>query len=225
MTARTQRKRTTVTTAAAILMLVFGVTSRASAGVVQFGDIYQVTYSVNLWSPTPTGNPIENVMIFEWNDDYFHADYSYSIAGSGSTRLVHTVDFLPSSALVLGYIEAVAGVDDEKRHLYMLANTPFANAAGAGLYGGTFSQVFGVGEQFTIDMLIAASLDADRLAALSLLVRGTFSQAAFDPDGDFRVLKWSVPTPPVGGVPEPGTLALMGLGTAGLAWRARRRMP
>lgn len=206
-------------------IMFMGVVAGANATVIATDDGFEARYTVRLDS-TLTGNDIKNVAIFEWDDSGNRSvSYSYTIAGSGRTDLVHTTGFAPTSALVLGYLDAVIGVGDEKRHLYTLVDAGYSDFLVDNLLGVKFSQIFGQGEQFTIDKLIAATATpepSDALEELWGFVTGAAAKSAFDPSGDFRVHKWSPTTPPED-VSVPATLLLIGLGFAGLCLSRRKR--
>ena len=188
--------------------------------------LQEINYKINILSGTPTGEDIHNTLIFEWNGSERSVDYPYTIAGSGQTELTHVIPFIPTSALVIGYLDAKAGVGDEKRHLYTLIDVDYSNFLTENLLGTKFSTIFGQGEQFTINLLEAVTGTDEAASALALdqlwdFVTGSAAKAAFDPAGEFRVHKWSPTTPPVD-VAEPSTLALFGFGLAGLGYMRRK---
>lgn len=202
--------------------LLFGLLRAAEAGVIAAAGGYEVDYQMVLTSPTPTGGDIQDVFIFEWNDSSSSIDSSYTIAGSGRTSLSHIIDFAPTSALVIGYLDTVDGVGDGKRHLYTLVSPDFLNQD---RQGKKFSEIFGVGEQATIDQLIAAAGDSSALDPFVDTVNDRIAPvAAFDPTGGFRVLHWSIPVDNGGSIPEPTVIALMGLGLAGLSYQRRKQI-
>jgi hypothetical protein len=211
-----------------ICYLLFGLVNSSQAGVIMGPTGYEVSYNINLGDGTPTGGDILNTFIFEWDDNSNRAvDYTFEIAGSGSTTLSHITSFLPTHALVIGYLDSLAGVGDEKRHLYTLIDNDYSNYITNNLLGTKFSTIFGQGEQFTIDLLgVAAGADVDASAfAIEQLwgfVTGAALKASFNPNEKFRVHKWSIATPPVD-VPEPTPLALLSLSIVGLYISRKKR--
>lgn len=208
---------------ASLLLTFHGATH---AGILPVATGYEVSYNINLpEGATPPGQNINNVFIFEWDSTQRNVDYTYQILGSGHTTLSHVVPFAPDSAFIIGFIDAVpgaaAGSYDAKRHLYTLVDPSYSDFLVANHLGDLFSQIFGQGEQFTIDqMLLAAGGSQAALDGLWTFVTTAMADAAFDPEGNFRVHKWSVTQPPI---PVPGSMALLGLGLAGVAWSARRK--
>ena len=207
------------------LLLVIG--NLAQASVVQVGNGYDVSYRINLpEGATPPGQDINNVFIFEWSSSQRHADFPYRINGSGPTTLSHVIPFAPNLAFVIGFIDAVpgaaAGSNDAKRHLYTLVDPGFSDDLVANHLGELFSQLFGQGEQYTIDQMILAT-QGNQLALdglWSFVTTTKMADAAFDPAGDFRVHKWSATTPPI---PEPSSIVLMIAGLSALLVVQRQR--
>ena len=91
--------------------------------------------------------------------------------------------------------------------------------------GDKFSQVFGIGESVQTALLQALHDDAGNTVNLGLLAdfiqNPQSMNAYFDQYGSFRIIAWSEPG--YGDIPEPGTLALFGLGLAGLGFVRRRK--
>mgnify|MGYP006073936371 CR=1 FL=1 len=202
----------------------------AQASLIQFGTGYQVNYSINLpGSATPLNMDIHTVFIFEWDANNRTESFPYIIKGSGQTELSHVIPFAPTSAFVLGYIDAIPGATpgtaDAKRHLYTLVDPGFSNVLVENHLGDLFSQLFGQGEQYTIDQLIAsASGDDNALQGLWNFVTGATvdgTAAAFDPADNFRIHKWSPASTPI---PAPATLMLFGLGLVALGWFGRKAL-
>jgi hypothetical protein len=222
MTTKLIRKSATAMAISACLLV--GLISRAEASIRPAGDGYETSYRLNLEIPTPTGNDIQNAFIFEWNDSDFSLDHAGTIAGAGPTNLSHVIDFEPSSALVLGYIDAVPNFGDEKPHLYTVIGATHSKYIEENLLGVLFSKIYGINEQIVIEWLRqAAEGDQEALDNLKALVVDELSVAAFDPEGGFRIHKWSPAAVPV---PEPSTILIFGTGLLGLAavhLRRRRR--
>lgn len=215
-------KKTSLPIAAIVPCILLGLVGAAEAGIIDAVGGYQVSYEMTLNSPTPTGGDIQDVFIFEWNDSNSSVDHSYAIAASGRTNLSHIVDFAPTSALVIGYLDAVDGVGDGKRHLYTLVDPDFLDQD---RQGKKFSEIFGVGEQATIDQLIAAAADSSERDAFVATVNNLIAPvAAFDPSGGFRILHWSAPVDVGGNIPEPAIIALIGLGLAVLGYQRRAEL-
>jgi hypothetical protein len=203
--------------------LLLTVHSATQAGILPVATGYQDSYNINLpEGATPPGQNINNVFIFEWDSSQRNVDYAYQSLGSGHTTLSHIVPFAPNSAFIIGFIDAVpgaaAGSEDAKRHLYTLIDPGYSDFLVENHLGDLFSQIFGQGEQFTIDqMLLAAQGSQSALDGLWTFVTTAMEDAAFDPAGDFRVHKWSPTRPPI---PVPGSLALLSL--ASPAWPGPR---
>lgn len=206
--------------------LFLGLAGGANAGVISVApDSYEVSYDINLRFLPRNGGDIQDTYIFEWNESGdFNVDYRSTIAGRSSTNITHTIDFEPTSAFLIGYGLAIPGVGDEKDHLFTLVNPNFASE----VIGLKWSQAFpGVppkprtGHNAMIGLLIAAAGgDSSALDEITDFVKLEADRAAFDPASQFRVLEW---TAAVGDVPAPATLALFGLGLAGLGWFKRKQ--
>jgi hypothetical protein len=212
--------------AAILLILIGGCVTNAGAGVMPVAGGYEVSYHMELYAGTQTGKNIKDVFIFEWDASNSSVDGTYEIEASGPTNWSHTIGFAPTSALAIGYLDGEAGVGDGKRHIYTLFSAAYHDYLVANFLGFKFSEIFGQGEQFTIDLITdAAGGNLAALASLETFVRDEMSGGAFDPNGGFRILKWSV-LPPVeegGNIPEPSTVAIFILGLAGLMARRRAR--
>jgi hypothetical protein len=231
------KKVSTFSLAVAVYLLVMA--GSASAGVISVANGYQIDYGIGMSPGTSNGSDIEGVFIFEWNDSNFNAAFGGTIAGTGDTYLSHIIDFEPTSALLLGYGEGIPGVGDGKDHLYTIASLAFSNTVGGLKWSEAFPGVTPgtrVGHDAMINLLgDAAGGSGTALDSIKNFVRTEGYRAAFDPRGDFVVLEWSTCPPgttgfppncvPVGGnIPEPASVALFGLGFAGLGWLRRKKL-
>ncbi len=221
---------------AAYLLVVAGT---ASALVISVNDGYQIDYGIGMSPGSSNGSDIEGVFIFEWNESNFSAVYGGTIAGTGNTYLSHIIDFEPTAAFIMGYGSGVPGVGDAKDHLYTITSVDFSYTVG----GLKWSQAFPgitpdtrVGHDAMINLLgDAAGGSTTALVSLEKFVKTEGYRAAFDPRDDFVVLEWSTCPEgttgtrpncvPVGGnIPEPASVALFGLGLAGIGWSRRKKV-
>jgi hypothetical protein len=222
----------TRTTCAIAAGLLFGLVGGANAGVISVAPgSYEVSYDINLRILPTNGGDILDTFIFEWNDSGdFNVDYRDTIAGQSSTNISHVVDFEPTAAFLIGYGLGVQGVGDGKNHLFTLVNSSFANEViGLKKWSEAFPGVPPeprIGHNAMIGLLADAARSDDlsvremALDKITDFVKNEAYRAAFDPAGQFRVLEWTVP---IGDVPAPATLALFGLGLAGLGWSRRKQ--
>ena len=131
--------------------------SAGHAGIIQVGAEYEVSYSMAFSAGTPTGGPIENVMIFEWDDRGNRSvDAPFSIAPTGTTVLRHRIAFAPTSALIMGYLEAGPETSD-KRVLYTIFDSGYSNYLTSELLGVKFSEIFSQGERATYTLIEQAN--------------------------------------------------------------------
>jgi PEP-CTERM motif len=187
--------------------------------VIPQGSGYEATYTANIpW--TMNGNNVTNVIIFEeGSGGQTKVDFPYTLVPGGVSVLSDTLNFLPTSALIVGVELTQPLVGTGKRHLVMFANDTFA----VGATGKDFSQAFPpLHEQAFIDNLLSA--EGGNSSLLSLLtdyfISGPLEQAAFTPGGSFTVIESSRITPAT--VPEPSTFLLLGAGLAGVGFLRRR---
>lgn len=199
-----------------ILAVLASMAAPAGAAVAPITGGYEVTYEIGLNPGSSNGNDIQDVLIFEWNSaGDFNADGGFTIAGRGATSLRHTVGFEPTAALVIGWGAGIAGIGDEKDHLFTLVNRSFA----ANVTGKKWSEAFpGVppeprtGHNAMIGLLQAASGgDSAALDSIAKWVRREAEAAAFDPDGPFRVMEWTDGKPIDGLTAAIPTLSIYGL--------------
>lgn len=202
--------------------LIFGLVGNVNAGIIPVSEGYEVSYQFNMTGIPRNGADIQDTFIFEWDEDgKLYVDYGYTIAGRGETNISRKLSFEPTAALIMGY---GLGGPDEKDHIFTFVDPDFAvNVAGL-----KWSEVFpGVPPKPRIRHNELVSLiidsantnpDADVFAKLTNFVKYEAYVAAFDPSGRFRVVEWSVAF-----IPEPATLALFGLGIAGIGYRRKNK--
>jgi hypothetical protein len=145
------------------------------------------------------------------------------VASHGLTTLTHVIDFEPTAALVLGYAAGVAGIGDEKDHLYTLMNWRFAYSINGMEWGEAFPGLMPesrVRHSAMVTLLKDAG-DGSSTALDSIIdfVQTEGYAAAFNPAGGFALVEWSVAT-----VPEPAALPILAVGGLALGLAARRRV-
>jgi hypothetical protein len=212
------------------IMLAFHViVGNVYAGIISLGeDSYQTSYELDLRSFQRSTGTVHDIFLFEW--DYsgnYSIDYAYTAEVGSKNTISNILDFAPEAAFAIGYSLAEPGIRDEKDHIFTFTNTSFAYDV-AGL---KWSEVFPgvlpgirVRHSDMIDLLAdAASNDSSSWLSRGILtafVALEANDAAFDPTGNPIAIEWSDAVP---GVPEPITLALMGVGLAGIGWSSRKR--
>lgn len=165
------------------------------------GGNYTVSYNINLGIGTSNGNDITDVFIFEWDSSNFNVDYPFTINSVGQSVLQHTISFQPTHALILGYNLGIAGVGDEKDHLFSVTNETFfasvQNKKWSVAFPGVVPGPPRTGHSLMVTLLKdAASGDTTALTYLKDFVEREATHAAFNPaTNGFRVIEWTAANP------------------------------
>jgi hypothetical protein len=205
-----------VTTA---LLGMLGLCSQAS---LQAANITEVSYNLYLGNGTLNGNPVTNLLIFESGEGMVSLDFGFTIPGSGSTLLTHTVPFQPSTSLIVGLDLPSTTGGDNKTHVLFFTNDAFAQGAN----GVLFSLAFPTSRHnnFISRLLLAEAGDAAEQAWLTnFFLTGDGAAAAFAYGTQATAIEFTGGVI-IGRVPEPQSGALMGAGVLGLLLVGRRRM-
>jgi len=178
----------------------------------------------NFWLNAPERYPVTHLVMYArgaGQDDVFLSPVT--LQPSGTFQLTHQVGFDAEQALVLGITERDK---DDRWDIVMFTNGAFATSS----LNRSYSEVFSASSPgylshgvLPVKMQEAHAGDAVSLEAVTAFLRGTPTDAYFDPHAGFSIIQFSIVQPPIGGVPEPVTLALIGLGLVGIGHRQRRR--
>ena len=193
------------------------------------GGGFEVNYDFDLKRGTLHGSDITDIFIFETDGTQVNVDYTFSAAAMGPSTISHEILFAPTLALVLGL--DLAPLDPGlKDHLVVFMDNDFAADA---LTKAKFSEVFPtvagrdrVRHSVLVQAIKDSQLgDSDALQSLTeFFIEDAGKFAAFDPENSFRVVEFSYPEEiDVDPIPEPTTIAILGIGLAGLAGGAARR--
>lgn len=202
------------------------VTIIATLALVSLGkpaDANPITY--NFWLNAPNGYPVTDLVLYAADASQHNVFLSpVELAPSGVFQLTHPLGFEPTDALVVGITER-----DKDNWWDIVVFTSEAYAVSA--VGLRYSELFLSSNpgylghnELTPLMQAAHNGDSSALDAVTAFLRGPDASAAyFDPRGPFSIIQFSEVLPPIGGIPEPAALALLGLGLAGISYKRRRK--